>query len=94
MLDEVRGARLGALENRAYNPPPDDQRRRAFERGHANPLIGNVSLSSTRFSTQEFQVAVQSMFGVGLTCLIPFNDRTLKSEAPTADKHVGIYGKK
>jgi hypothetical protein len=84
VLEEVRVARLTALENRASNPHPDDQRRRAFEKGHndkdSNSLPGGVPLPPTRFSnTQEFQVAVQSMFGVGFTCLIPFTDHTPSS---------------
>ena len=32
------------------------------------------------------------MLGVGLTCLIPFTDRTPKHKASTADKRVGVYG--
>ena len=69
VLDEVRGLRLTALENRASNLLPDGQCRRAFEKGHndrySNSLLGGVPLPSTRFHTQEFHVAVQSMLGVG-----------------------------
>ena len=59
---------------------------------YSNSLLGGVPLSPTRFSTQEFQTAVQSMFGVGLTCLIPLIDRTPKSKASTADNRVSVYG--
>ena len=45
-----------------------------------------------RFSAQEFQVAVQSKFGVGLTCFTAFTDRTLKSRAFAADKRAGVHG--
>ena len=48
---------------------------------------------STRFSTQEFQVDVQPIFSVGLTCLIPFTDRTLKSKDPKAYKCADVNGK-
>jgi hypothetical protein len=55
VLGEVRGARLTALENRASNLLPDDQRRKVFEKGHndrySNSLLGGVPLLSTRFST-------------------------------------------
>ena len=87
MLGEAREGCLAALENRTSNLPPDDQRRRPFKKGHKdrdfNALLGSVPLPSARFSAQEFQVAVQSMFGVGLTCLIPFTDRTFKFRALT-----------
>ena len=82
------------LENRASNLLPDDQRRKAFEKAkdkYSNSLLGGVPLSSTHFSTHEFQVAVQSMSSVGLTCLIPFFECTLKSRASTADKRVDVY---
>ena len=51
-----------------------------------------MPLSPTRFSAQEFQVTVKSMFGVGLAYLTPFIDRTPKSRASTADKRVDVYG--
>jgi hypothetical protein len=96
VLGEVSGARLTALENRASVLLPDGQRRKALEKGHkekySNSLLGGMPLSPTRFSTQEFHVAVESMFGVGLTCFTPFTDSTPKSKACTADKRVDDYG--
>ena len=71
VLDEVRGARLTAFENRASNLPPDYQRRRAFEKGHnekypnSNSLLGGgVPLSSAHSASQEFQGAVKSILGM------------------------------
>jgi len=76
--------------------PPDDQRHKALKKGHngrySNSLLGGVPLSSTRFSTQEIQFAVQSVLGVGVTCLTPFTDHTTISSASTADKRVDVYG--
>ena len=84
VLGRARGARLTSLENRASTPLPDDQHRRACEKGHidrfSNSLLGGVPLPPTRLSTKEFQVDVQSKFGVGSTCLTPFTDSTLKSK--------------
>ena len=84
MLDEAREARLTIPGNWASTLLPDGQRRRTFEKGHmdrySNSLLGGVPLSPTRSSAQEFQVAVHSKFGVGLTCLAPFADSTLKSK--------------
>ena len=55
VLDEVRGARLIALENLASNLLPDDLGRKAFEKGHkdkcSKSLLDGVPLSSTRFSS-------------------------------------------
>jgi len=83
--DEVRATRLTVLEIRSSNPPPDDQCRKPFEKGlkdrYSNSLLGDVPQSPTRFSTQKPQVAVQSMFGVRLACLIPFTDSTPKYKA-------------
>jgi len=95
VLGKARGLRFVALEERASNFPPNDQRRKAFEKGHegeySNSLPGGVPLTSTCFSTQEFQVAVPSIFGVGLTCLIPITSQASKSKAFMADKRVGVY---
>ena len=48
VLSEVRGAHPTALENRVSTLPPDDQRRRAFEKGHkdrySDSLPGGVPL--------------------------------------------------
>ena len=41
---------------------------------YSNSLLGGVPLPSSRFSTQEYHVAVQSKLGVGMTCLIPFTN--------------------
>ena len=64
VLGEVSGARLTALENRASTLLPDDQRRKAFEKGHkerySNSHLSDVPLPSARPFTQEFQVVVQS----------------------------------
>jgi len=80
VLGEDRGARLTALENRASDQLPDDQRRRAFEMGHngkySNPLLSGVPLPAARHPTQEFQIAVWSMLGMESTCPIPFTDHT------------------
>ena len=55
----------------------------------SSSLLGSVPLKSTRSSTREFQVAVQSMFGVGVTCPIFFTNHALKSRASTANKRAG-----
>ena len=68
------------------NYPPQNKAR------YSNSLLGGVPLSPTRFCNQEFQVAMQSRFGVGLNCPIPCANSTPKSRAPTADKRVDIYG--
>ena len=74
--------------------PPDDQRRRDFEKGHKGEVTQLApwrrATAIKRFSTQEFQVAVKCLFGLGMTCLILFTDRTLRSKAPTVDRRVGV----
>ena len=96
VFDEAREARLTAIEYRASNPFSDGQRRKATEKGHgdwySNSLLGGVPLQPTCISTQEFQVSVQSMLGVGVTCLTPITDHTIISNASTADKRVNVYG--
>ena len=57
---------------------------------YSNSLLGGVPLSPTRSSAQEFQVAVHSKFGVGLTCLAPFADSTPKSKASPTSMAVAL----
>ena len=95
-FDEIKGLRAKGLERRAGNLPPEDQRRMAsvFSANDrfANSFGEGAPLRSTPFSNDEFRVAAQSRFGVPLTCLKPFINQPLKSNASAPDKFVDAFG--
>jgi len=96
VFDEIKGLRAKGLERRADNLPPADQRRMAsaFSASDrfANSFGEGAPLRSAPFSNDEFRAAVQTRFGVRLTCLMSFTNLPLKSNASATDKYVGAFG--
>ena len=95
-FDDVTGLRANGLQRRGSELPPADQRRMAsvFSANDraANSFGEGAPLRSTLFSNDEFQVAAQSRFGIPLTCLKPFINQPLKSNASAPDKFVDAFG--
>ena len=58
----------------------------------SNSFGEGAPLRSTPFPNDEFRVAVQSRLGVPLTCLKPFINQPLKSNASAHDKFVDAFG--
>ena len=58
----------------------------------ANSFGEGAPLRSTPFSNDEFRVAAQSRFGVPLTCLKPFINQSIKTNASAPDNFVDDFG--
>ena len=95
-FDDIKGLRAKGLQRRASELPPADQRRMAsvFSANDrfANSFGEGAPLRSNPFSNDEFRVAAKSRFGVPLTCLKPFINQPLKSNASAPDKFVDAFG--